>query len=424
MNLVEELKWRGMIHDIMPGTEEQLSKEMTSAYVGFDPTADSLHVGNLVSIMLLKHLQNAGHKPFALVGGATGMVGDPSGKSEERNLLSEHVLRHNEECIKKQLEKFLDFDCGRNSACIVNNYDWFKEMNFLHFLRDVGKHITISYMLTKDSVQKRLESGISFTEFSYQLLQGYDYFFLNKHHNIRLQMGGSDQWGNIVTGTELIRRISSKEAFAITSPLITKADGSKFGKSESGNVWLDAKRTSPYQFYQFWMKTTDEDASRYIKIFTLFNKEKIEALEAEHSQAPHLRTLQKALAEDLTCRVHCEDDYKAAVRASEILFEKGTLESLKTLSESTLYDAFKDVPQVTIDKNELESGINIIDLLSEKTQIFPSKGEARRMIQSGGVSINKTKIQDITTIVSLADLLSDKYILAQKGKTNYYLIKA
>lgn len=423
MTFVEELKWRGMIHDIMPGTEEQLEKELTGAYVGIDPTADSLHIGHLVSIMMLKHLQLAGHKPYGLVGGATGMIGDPSGKSEERKLLSEHELRHNEECIKNQLARFLDFDCGLNSAAIVNNFDWFKDMHFLHFLRDIGKHITISYMMSKDSVQKRLESGISFTEFSYQLLQGYDFYYLCKNHNVKLQMGGSDQWGNIVTGTELIRRKIGADAFALTCPLITKADGGKFGKTESGNIWLDPKKTSPYQFFQFWINTSDADASKYIRIFTLLKKEAIEALEQEHNKAPHLRILQKALAEDITIRVHSENDYQTAVAASEILFGKGTTESLMKLSENDLLSVFEGVPQVNINKTDLAAGINVIDLLTEKTQIFPSKGEARKMILAGGVSINKSKIEDIATIIGENDLMKDKYILAQKGKKNYYLIK-
>ena len=423
MTFVEELKWRGMIHDIMPGTEEQLEKELTGAYVGIDPTADSLHIGHLVSIMMLKHLQLAGHKPYGLVGGATGMIGDPSGKSEERKLLSEHELRHNEECIKNQLARFLDFDCGLNSAAIVNNFDWFKDMHFLHFLRDIGKHITISYMMSKDSVQKRLESGISFTEFSYQLLQGYDFYYLCKNHNVKLQMGGSDQWGNIVTGTELIRRKIGADAFALTCPLITKADGGKFGKTESGNIWLDPKKTSPYQFFQFWINTSDADASKYIRIFTLLKKEAIEALEEEHNKAPHLRILQKALAEDITIRVHSENDYQTAVAASEILFGKGTTESLMKLSENDLLSVFEGVPQVNINKTDLAAGINVIDLLTEKTQIFPSKGEARKMILAGGVSINKAKIEDIATIIGENDLMKDKYILAQKGKKNYYLIK-
>lgn len=422
-NFVEELKWRGMIHDIMPGTEEQLQKEMTSAYVGIDPTADSLHIGHLVSIMMLKHLQLAGHKPFALVGGATGMIGDPSGKSQERNLLSEEVLQHNVERLKKQLSKFLDYENGENKAELVNNYDWFKEMSFLHFLRDVGKHITVSYMMTKDSVQKRLESGISFTEFTYQLVQGYDFYYLYTHNNCKLQMGGSDQWGNIVTGTELIRRKASGEAFALTCPLITKADGGKFGKTESGNVWLDPEKTSPYKFYQFWLNTSDADASKYIRIFTLFSREEIEAMEQEHAANPHLRTLQKALAKDVTIRVHSETDYNAAVEASEILFGKGTTETLKNLSEQDLLSVFEGVPQVNIAFSELQQGVNIVDLLTEKTNIFPSKGEARKMIQGGGVAINKNKVEDANETLTAKDLLNQKYILAQKGKKNYYLVK-
>lgn len=422
-NFVEELKWRGMIHDIMPGTEEQLQKEMTAAYVGIDPTADSLHIGHLVSIMMLKHLQLAGHKPFALVGGATGMIGDPSGKSEERNLLSEEVLQHNVSCLTQQLGKFLDYNCGDHSAEIVNNYDWFKDMSFLHFLREVGKHLTVSYMMSKDSVQKRLETGISYTEFTYQLVQGYDFYYLNQHKNCKLQMGGSDQWGNIVTGTELIRRKSGGDAFALTCPLITKADGGKFGKTESGSVWLDPKRTSPYQFYQFWLNTSDGDASKYIRIFTLFNQTEIEAMETEHLLAPHLRLLQKALAKDVTIRVHSEADYNAALEASEILFGKGTTETLQKLSEEDLLAVFEGVPQVDINKSELENGINLVDFLTDKSAIFPSKGEARKMVQGGGVAINKAKIEDANFMITVNDLLNGKYILAQKGKKNYYLVK-
>jgi len=424
MNFVEELRWRGMIQDITPGTEEQLLKEITSGYVGFDPTADSLGIGNLVSVMLLKHFQVCGHKPVALVGGATGMIGDPSGKSQERNLLSEEVLQYNLECQKRQLEKFLDFNSGANSAEIVNNYDWFKDMGFLTFLRDVGKNITINYMMSKDSVQRRLETGISFTEFSYQLVQGYDYYYLNLHKNCKLQMGGSDQWGNIVTGTELIRRKGGNEAYALTCPLITKADGSKFGKTESGNIWLDPKKTSPYKFYQFWLNTADVDASKYIRIFTLLTKAEIEALEAKHSIAPHLRVLQKALAKDVTIRVHSDQDYNAAVEASEILFGKGTTETLKNLSEDDFLSVFEGVPQVAISKSELETGINVIDLLTDKSNIFPSKGEARKMVQGGGISINKLKVDNVNQQLTASDLISDKYILAQKGKKNYYLLKA
>jgi tyrosyl-tRNA synthetase len=422
-NYVEELKWRGMLQDIMPGTEEQLMKEMTTAYAGFDPTADSLHIGNMVPIMLLKHLQMCGHKPIALVGGATGMIGDPSGKSSERNFLSEDVLKHNLNCQRKQLEKFLDFNKGENAAEIVNNYDWFKEMGFLNFLRDVGKHITVSYMMAKDSVQNRLESGISFTEFSYQLVQGYDFYYLNENKNCKLQVGGSDQWGNIVTGTELIRRKSGKEAFALTCPLITKSDGTKFGKSEGGNVWLDPNRTSPYKFYQFWLNVSDADASRYIRIFTLLTKPQIEALEEEHAKAAHLRVLQKALAKEITTTVHSEKDFEAAVEASKILFGEGTRETLEKLSEADLLTVFEGVPQFSISSKDLETGLNLIDLLADKTNIFPSRSEAKKMIQAGGVSINKNKMSDISVNIMHNEVLSNNYILAQKGKKNYYLIK-
>ena len=423
-NFVAELKWRGMLHDLMPGTEELLNKEVVSGYIGFDPTADSLHVGSLSQIMTLLHFQKAGHKPIALVGGATGMVGDPSGKSQERNLLDEKTLNHNLSCVKKQLEKFLDFTSGTNSAEIVNNYDWFKDFRFLDFIRDIGKHITVSYMMAKDSVQTRLESGLSFTEFSYQLVQGYDFYYLWKHKDVKLQMGGSDQWGNIVTGTELIRRKDSGEAFALTTQLIKKSDGTKFGKTESGNIWLDPNKTSPYKFYQFWLNASDEDAKTYIRIFTLLIKEEIETLEKEHTAAPHLRLLQKALAKDVTCRVHSLDDFNSAVEASEILFGEGTTEALKKISEEDLLSAFEGVPQVEISKTELQAGINLVDFFSEKTKIFSSKGEARKMIQQGGVSVNKTKIQDIQATVSSNHLLNNKYILAQKGKKNYYLIKS
>ncbi len=421
--LVEELRWRGMIHDMMPGTEEQLSKEMTAGYIGFDPTADSLHIGNLVPVMLLVHLQRAGHKPLALVGGATGMVGDPSGKSAERQLLAEDVLNHNLAGQKAQLEKFLDFDCGENSAEIVNNYDWFKGMGFLEFIRDVGKHITVNYMMSKDSVKSRLESGMSFTEFSYQLVQGYDFYHLYQNKNCKIQMGGSDQWGNIVTGTELIRRKAQGEAYALTAPLIKKADGSKFGKSEGGNIWLDKEKTSPYKFYQYWLNTSDEDASNFIRIFTLLEKEQIEALEAEHAEAPHMRTLQKALAEDVTRRIHSEEDLQMAIKASGILFGKSTTEDLASLDEATLLSVFEGVPQVTIKSSDLSTTENYIDLLSSATQdiIFASKGEARRMLQGGGVSINKAKIEDMNAKPEL-NLLQGKYFLAQKGKKNYYLI--
>jgi tyrosyl-tRNA synthetase len=423
-NFIEELKWRGMLHDIMPGTEDMLNKEMVRGYIGFDPTSDSLGVGNMVQIMTLLHFQKAGHKPIALVGGATGMVGDPSGKSAERNLLDEETLNHNLNSQKKQLEKFLDFNIGANSAEIVNNYDWFKGFSFLEFIRDVGKHISVNYMLAKDSVKNRLENGMSFTEFSYQLVQGYDFYYLWKNSNVKLQMGGSDQWGNIVTGTELIRRKAAGEAFALTTPLIKKADGTKFGKSESGNVWLDKTKTSPYKFYQFWLNASDEDAKTYIRIFTLFTKDEIEALEAEHEKAKHLRTLQKALAKDITIRVHSESDYNAAVEASEILFGKGTEESLKKLSEDDFLSVFEGVEQFDFSKTELDAGVSIIDLLAEKTKIFPSKGEARKMIVGGGVAVNKAKIEDVELKVNSSSLINNKYVLIQKGKKNYFVIRA
>ena len=424
MNFIEELRWRGMIHDMTPGTEEQLQKELTSAYIGYDPTSDSLHIGNLASIMLLVHFQRSGHKPFILVGGATGMIGDPSGKSEERNLLDEKVIRHNQNCIQKQLEKFLDFNCGVSSAEIVNNYDWTRTFSFLEFLRDVGKHITVNYMVAKDSVKKRMEScsGISYTEFSYQLVQGYDFCWLYEHKDVKLQMGGSDQWGNIVTGTELIRRKIGKEAYALTCPLITKSDGGKFGKTEAGNVWLDPKRTSPYQFYQFWLNTTDEDAAQYIKKFTLFSREEIESITTRHKEAPHLRELQKALAKDITITVHSEEDYNAALEASEILFGKGTTETLKRLNEETLLDVFEGVPQSEIARCEIAKRMSIVDFLSDHTKIFSSRGEARRMLREGGVQINKQKAgEDLLVDESL--LLNGKYILVQKGKKNYFLVK-
>ncbi len=421
-NFVEELKWRGMLQDIMPGTEDLLNKEMVSGYIGFDPTSDSLGIGNMVQIMTLLHFQNAGHKPIALVGGATGMVGDPSGKSAERNLLDEATLNKNIAGQKKQLEKFLNFNSGANSAEIVNNYDWFKGFSFLEFIRDVGKHISVNYMMAKDSVKNRLENGMSFTEFSYQLVQGYDFYYLWKNNGIKLQMGGSDQWGNIVTGTELIRRKASGEAYALTTPLIKKADGTKFGKTEGGNVWLDRTKTSPYKFYQFWLNASDEDAKTYIRIFTLFSKEEVEKLETEHVAAPHLRTLQKALAKDITIRVHSEEDYNAAVEASQILFS-GTLEDLAKLSEELFLDIFDGVPQFEVSKKEIESGISIIDLLAEKTQVFPSKGEARKMIQGGGVLVNKAKIEDVELKIFAAHLINNKYILIQKGKKNYFVLK-
>lgn len=420
---VEELKWRGMLHDIMPGTEDVLNNEMVNGYIGFDPTADSLGVGNMVQIMTLLHFQQAGHKPIALVGGATGMVGDPSGKSAERNLLDEKTLSHNLSCQRQQLEKFLDFNCGPNSAEIVNNYDWFKDFGFLDFIRDVGKHISINYMLAKDSVKSRLENGMSFTEFTYQLVQGYDFYYLWKNNQVKLQMGGSDQWGNIVTGTELIRRKASGEAYALTTPLIKKADGSKFGKSESGNVWLDRTKTSPYKFYQFWLNASDEDVKNYIRIFTLFTKQEIEKLELEHDATPHLRILQKALAKDITIRVHSEADYNAAAEASEILFGKGTAESLRKLSEDDFFSVFEGIEQFEILRSELGSGISIVDFMAEKTKIFASKGEARKMIQGGGVSINKLKIENIESKIDSGFLINNKYILVQKGKKNYYVIK-
>lgn len=423
MSFVEELRWRGMLNDVMPGTEDLLKRERVKGYIGFDPTADSLGVGNLVQVMILLHFQRAGHKPIALIGGATGMVGDPSGKSQERNLLNNDILQHNLDCQRKQLEKFLDFNKGELSAEIVNNYDWFKEFNFLDFIRDVGKHITISYMLSKDSVQKRLESGLSFTEFAYQLVQGYDFYYLWKYQGVKLQMGGSDQWGNIVTGTELIRKKDNGEAFALTTPLITKADGSKFGKTEAGNVWLDPAKTSPYHFYQFWLNASDEDVKKYIRIFTLFTKEEIAELETQHSVAPEKRILQKALAKDITMRVHSADDYHAAVEASGILFGNDTAEALLGLDEKLLLNVMEGVPQMALSKTELTNGISLVDLLSVNTQVFPSKGEARKMIQGGGVSINKSKMDDPQQQINAEQLLKGKYILVQKGKKNYYLLR-
>ena len=408
-----------MIHDIMPGTQEQFEKEMTAAYIGFDPTADSLHIGNLVQIMILVHLQRCGHKPFALVGGATGMVGDPSGKSKERNLLDLKTLNHNLNAVQKQLEQFLDFDCGKNAAEVVNNYDWFKEFSFLDFIRDVGKHMSVNYMMAKDSVKNRLETGMSFTEFSYQLVQAYDFYWLWKNKNCKVQLGGSDQWGNIVSGTELIRRKGEGKAFAVTTPLIEKADGGKFGKTESGNIWLDKTKTSPYKFYQFWLNSSDEDAKNYIKIFTLLSQEEIAKLTTEHEEAPHLRVLQKAIAEEVTTRVHSAEDLDMAIKASNILFGKSTADDLKSLDEETFLSVFEGVPQFEISKADLD--LNILDIVAEKTQIFSSKGEARRMIKSNAVSINKEKItEDIQ--LSENNLLNRKYILAQKGKKNYFLI--
>jgi tyrosyl-tRNA synthetase len=429
MNFVEELSWRGMIHDIMPGTEEQLQKEMTTAYVGFDPTADSLHIGSLAPIMLLKRYQMAGHKPIALVGGATGMIGDPTGKSQERNLLNEETLQKNLAGIRKQLSKFLDFDSGAdNQAVMVNNYDWMKDISFLEFIRDIGKHITVNYMMAKDSVKKRLNpdanAGMSFTEFTYQLVQGYDFYWLNQNMNCKLQMGGSDQWGNITTGTELIRKKSEAEAFALTIPLIKKADGSKFGKTEGGNVWLDAKLTSPYKFYQFWLNTSDEDAEKYIKIFTLLSQSEVNELVAKHREAPHVRELQKKLAEEVTVMVHSREDYDMAVEASQILFGSGTAENLRKLDEQTFLSVFEGVPQFTISKAALAAGINVIDLLAETAAVFPSKGELRRTIKGNGLSINKEKISDPDLMVNTDFLIGDQFILVQKGKKNYYLLIA
>lgn len=424
MTLIEELRWRGMIQDIMPGTEELLNKEMVSGYIGFDPTSDSLHIGSLVPILLLVHLQRAGHKPMALVGGATGMIGDPTGKSEERNLLSEEILAFNQEGVRKQLEKFLDFDPAKpNAAEMLNNYDWFKGISFLNFIRDAGKHITVNYMMAKDSVKKRLEgdTGMSFTEFTYQLIQGYDFYWLYQNKHCKLQMGGSDQWGNITTGTELIRRKAGGEAFAFTCPLIRKSDGGKFGKTEKGNVWLDPKKTSPYQFYQFWLNASDDDAKTWIKIFTLLPVAEIDALIQSHEEAPHQRALQKKLAEELTCFVHSRADYDFAVKASEILFGNATTETLQSLSEAQLLQVMEGVPTVEIDKAQLEAGYDLVSFLAE-TQIFPSKGEARKMWQSGGVGLNKEKIPTDKTTLTPADLLQDKYLLIQKGKKNYYLV--
>ena len=419
MNFVEELRWRGMIHDIMPGTEDQLQKEMTTAYIGFDPTAESLHIGSLVQIMILVHLQRCGHKPIVLMGGATGMVGDPSGKSKERNMLSEDILQHNLKCVQKQMERFLDFDCGDNSAEIVNNYDWFKELSFLDFIRDAGKHIPINYMMAKDSVKSRLETGMSFTEFSYQLVQGYDFYWLFKNKNCKIQLGGSDQWGNITTGTEFIRRKVGGEAFAVTTPLLKKSDGGKFGKTEDGNVWLDKKLTSPYKFYQFWLNSSDEDVKNYIRIFTLFSKEEIESLEQQHNQAPHLRLLQKTLAKDITIRVHSKEDFDFALKASNILFGKSTSDDVMQLDEETLLSVFEGVPQFSVDKEDMKN--DILSFLSESTNVVNSKAEARRMINSNAVSINKEKI-GIEVSLSDVNLISNKYLLVQKGKKNYFLI--
>ncbi len=429
INFVKELEWRGMINNMMPGTEEQLNKEMTSAYVGIDPTADSLHIGHLVGIMMLKHFQRAGHRPIALIGGATGMIGDPSMKSQERVLIDEHTLRHNQECLRKQLEKFLDFDSDApNAAILVNNYDWMKNYSFLQFIRDVGKHITVNYMMAKDSVKKRLSAnadhGMSFTEFSYQLLQGYDFLYLYEHEGCRLQMGGSDQWGNITTGTELIRRMNGGEAFAITCPLITKADGTKFGKTEGGNVWLDPKRTSPYKFYQFWLNVSDADAAKYIKIFTDLSQEEIAELEQQQAADPGLRPLQKRLAKEITTMVHSAADYEMAVEASQILFSNKANEILHKIDEETLLSVFEGVPQFEISKAKLEEGVPAIALLTDEAAVFPSKGEMKKMTQGGGVSINKEKLTDQNTLITTAHLLNGKYILAQRGKKNYFLLIA
>ena len=425
-NFVQELKWRGMVHNIMPGTEELLLKEQTSAYVGIDPTADSLHIGHLVSIMMLKHFQACGHKPFALVGGATGMIGDPSMKSAERNLLDEETLRHNQNSIRAQLGRFLDFDSdSSNAAQLVNNYDWMKEYTFLNFIRDIGKHITVNYMMSKDSVKKRItgdeREGMSFTEFTYQLVQGYDYLFLYKHYGCKLQMGGSDQWGNITTGTELIRRKEGGEAYALTCPLITKADGGKFGKTEQGNVWLDAKYTSPYKFYQFWLNVSDEDAQRYVKIFTMLDKQTIDTAIEAHLLEPHKRELQKLLAKEVTTMVHGEEEYKKALEASGILFGNSTSEALRGLDEDTFLTVFEGVPQFSINKDDLKE--NIVELLAVKSSVFPSKGECRKMVQGGGVSINKEKADSPELIINESELLNNKYILIQRGKKNYYILK-
>ena len=429
MNFVEELRWRGMLHDIMPGTEDILKKECITAYVGIDPTADSLHIGHLCSVMMLKHFQRCGHKPIVLVGGATGMIGDPSGKSDERNLLDEDTLRHNQEAIRLQLQKFLNFgDDTPNAAELVNNYDWMKDVTFLDFARNIGKHITVNYMMSKDSVKRRLNgefsAGMSFTEFTYQLLQGFDFLHLYRTRNCKLQMGGSDQWGNITTGTELIRRIEQSEAFALTCPLITKADGTKFGKTETGNIWLSAEYTSPYKFYQFWLNTADEDAERYIKIFTELPHDEIAALVAEHKNAPHERKLQRRLAEEVTVMVHSREALQMAVEASAILFGNATKEMLSRIDEQTLLSLFEGVPRFTIDRGLLQSGVQPLTLLAELTNIFPSKGEARKTIQANGLSMNKEKLTDIDRLIGLDSLIGDKYLIVQKGKKNYYCIIA
>ena len=428
INFVEELRWRGMINDMMPGTEEILSKEMVSAYVGIDPTADSLHIGHLVSVMMLKHLQRAGHRPIAVIGGATGMIGDPSMKSAERNLLDIDTLRHNQTAIGEQLKKFLDFDSKEpNAAKLVNNYDWMNDFSFLDFIRDIGKHITVNYMMAKDSVKKRLSgegnSGLSFTEFSYQLLQGYDFLYLYEHEGVRLQMGGSDQWGNITTGSELIRRKIQGEAYALTCPLITKADGGKFGKTESGNIWLDRRYTSPYKFYQFWLNVSDDDAAKYIKIFTTLTQEEIAALEAEQATAPHLRPLQKRLAEEVTVMVHSREDYETVVKASEILFGSGTKSTMGDIDEATFLSVFEGVPMAEVSADKFDGETPLLDLLVEDCGFFPSKGELRKLIKSGGVSVNKEKVQDERYNVSGDDLINGKYMIVQRGRKNYFLVK-
>ena len=426
-NFVEELTWRGMLHDVMPGTEEHLKEGMRGAYVGIDPTADSLHIGHLVSVMMLRHFQLCGHKPFALIGGATGMIGDPSGKSAERNLLDEKTLRHNQQSIKNQLSKFLEFGKEEeNAAVMVNNYDWMKNFSFLEFIRDVGKHITVNYMMAKDSVKKRLSSdaaeGMSFTEFTYQLVQGYDFLHLFRENDCTLQMGGSDQWGNITTGTEMIRRVANGKGYALTCPLITKADGTKFGKTEGGNVWLDPKRTSPYKFYQYWLNTSDVDAEKYIKIFTLLSKGEIEKIVEEHKEAPHLRALQKTLAEEITVMVHSQEDYENAVKASEVLFGKSTADDLKSLDEATFLDVFEGVPQAEIAKAEIENGLDMIGALSVKTNFLQSNGEARRALKENSVSVNKEKVKEDYTITA-NDLINGKYVIINKGKKNTYIIR-
>ncbi|MBQ8737149.1 MAG: tyrosine--tRNA ligase [Bacteroidaceae bacterium] len=428
-NFIDELTWRGMIHQMMPGTDELLAKEMVTAYLGIDPTADSLHIGHLCGVMMLRHFQRCGHKPMALIGGATGMIGDPSGKSQERNLLDEKTLKHNVECIQAQLAKFLDFESDApNKAELVNNYDWMKDFTFLDFARDIGKHITVNYMMAKESVQKRLNGeardGLSFTEFTYQLLQGYDFLYLNEHKGCKLQLGGADQWGNITTGSELIRRINGRECYALTCPLVTKSDGRKFGKTESGNIWLSREYTSPYAFYQFWLNVPDEDAKKYIKIFTSLTKDEIDAIIAEQDDDPGQRVLQKRLAKEVTIMVHSEDDYNMAVEASNILFGKSTKESLLKLDEKTLLDVFDGVPHYEVSKEELEAGIKALDLCTEKAPVFPSKGEMRKLVQGGGVSLNKEKLAAADQVITAADLLDDKYLLVQKGKKNYFLLIA